>query len=347
MPPSTHPTSNNNRDRNIEDLDDLGDDLDDLDDADEDEDEVGYEDEYEPDDTLYADDDTDDDPTRNKGGAGDAGDGEGNSEGSDYATRHSTTRQVTEDYWDTYITEGRQPESSAEERLVRSYLPLAVRTIERVHGRFFNADEHDVHSNAYLGLMLAIRSYDPSHGYSFEKWAVNTMWNQIIEGQRGVDWLPKHRRTSMKRVTAAIAELAHRGIVSPTNDQIADEAILTIKQVERARHDLVTSRVDSIDHLAEISNNGVDAALTPAARAANGESVISILHLNDGLAAHYPDAVRMLPDRPRQVLAMYVYGGYAFKEIGQVLSVSESRVSQIFSEIGTRLRKNMETLAAT
>lgn len=256
---------------------------------------------------------------------------------------HTETR--LDDLWNDYICDGRPHGSAAEESLVRAFAPLVLRTLDRVRGRFANADEDELHSNAFFGLLHAVRTFDPEKG-KFESWAINTMVNRITEGQRGTDWISKHRRSNVKRVQEATMMLAQRGIHDPSDAEIAAEAHLDIDAVEVAHSDANISRVGSIDHLAEYGNNAIDAA-RPVSGGANIETLFDAWGLDEGLSAHFWDAVRLLADRPKQVLAMYVWGGLEQKEIGQVLSVSESRVSQIFAETAKRLRKSMEALAAT
>jgi RNA polymerase sigma factor for flagellar operon FliA len=248
--------------------------------------------------------------------------------------------------WVTYIEDGRPHGSPLEEHLARSYAPLTLRALERVRTRFTNADPDELVSNAYFGLMHAIRTFDPGRGTKFESWAFHTMVNRISEGQRGADWISKHRRANIKRVAEAEIALAQRGMAFPTDAEVAAEALISVDAVDIARSDASISRVGSIDHLAEYGNNAVDAA-RPVAHGAAVESLFDEWGIDGGLSDHFWDAVRMLPDRPKQVLAMYVWGGYEQEEIAAVFSVSHSRVSQIFKDTAKRLRQNMETLAAT
>ena len=247
------------------------------------------------------------------------------------------------DHWDTYIANGRPPLSPAEDALARAYAPLVIRTQERLYGRYTNADEDEMASNAYLGLLYAIRTYDPAKG-GFESWAINTMLNRILDGQRGADWISRNRRKNVKMVTEAKLVLAQQGIAFPTDAEIATEAHLDIDAVEVAHSDAVTSRIGSIDHLAESGDLSIE-GVAPVTHGSTVDGLLAVWQIDEGLSAHFWDAVRMLADRPKQILALYVWGGFDYKEIGHVFSVSESRISQIFTDTGKKIRKNLETLA--
>lgn len=247
--------------------------------------------------------------------------------------------------WMAYIEDGRPQGSPLEDHLARSYAPLVLRTLDRVRNRYANADEHELASNAFFGLLHAIRTYDPDKG-KFDTWGINTMMNRIADGQRGSDWISRNRRSNVKKVAAAIEALAQRGFHFPTDTEIAKEAHIEIDAVGMARSDASRSKVGSIDSLAESGDNSMDSA-RPVSHDAHVESLFNAWGLDyEGLSAHFWDAVKMLPDRPKQVLAMFVWGGLRQEEIAEVYSVSHSRVSQIFADTAKRLRANMEALAA-
>lgn len=251
-----------------------------------------------------------------------------------------------DDYWDTYVDEGRPHGSAVEEVLIRAYLPLTLQVVGRLRSRYPTADPDELNSNGHWGLLEAVRSFDPTKG-KFEGWAVNTIRNRVTDGQRGSDWISKKRRANVKAVEAAKAALAQQGIPFPTDEEIAREAHLSIDAVEVANSDAVSSKVRSIDEFSDDDGNHAgDSTATLSGAAVSASDVFSLFDLDEGLGAYFLDAIRMLADRPKQMLGMYLYGGHDYKEIGQVFSISESRVSQIFKVTAGHLRANMESLAS-
>lgn len=258
---------------------------------------------------------------------------------------HTATDSRLDDYWATYIEDGRPQGSAIEETLVRAFLPLTLQVVGRLRSRYPSADPDELNSNAHWGLLEAVRTYDPAKG-KFEGWAVNTIRNRVLDGQRGSDWISKKRRTNVKAVEAAKAALAQQGIAFPTDTEIARAAHLSVDAVETANSDAVSSKVRSIDEFSDDDGtNAADSTATLTGAPISASDVFSLFDLDEGLAAYFLDAIRMLSDRPKQMLGMYLYGGHDYKEIGQVFSISESRVSQIFKTTAGHLRTNMETLA--
>lgn len=250
------------------------------------------------------------------------------------------------DDWATYIDAGRPQASKVEEDLVRAYLPLLLQVVGRLRSHYPTADPDELNSNGHWGLLEAVRTYDPAKG-KFEGWAVMTIRNRVTDGQRGSDWISKKRRSNVKAVEAAKAVLAQQGIAFPTDEEIAREAHLSIDAVEVANSDAVSSKIRSIDEFSDDDGNHTDdSTATLSGSPVSASDVFGLFDLDEGLGAHLTEAIRMLADRPKQMLGMYLFGGHDYKEIGQVFSVSESRVSQIFKTTAGHLRKNMETLAA-
>lgn len=241
--------------------------------------------------------------------------------------------------WDDYVDAGRPPGSPYEEALARHYLPHATRLGEAYASRVGpTVNRDDIVQNGYLGLIEAIRKFDPEKA-SFRTFATRMIEWKIAEGLRGGDWLPRPRRAAMKAVQQAVADLQHGGVFNPSDEQVAHLAGVSLEAVRIASEDFVSSKVHSINDLTGADDtHGDEPANRLADRAEDSVDNLGLRH-----AEHDPlfEAIRELPDRQKQIVALYYYGLHDLSEIGQVFEISQSRVSQILKGVILRLKTSI------
>lgn len=241
--------------------------------------------------------------------------------------------------WDDYEAADRREGSPEEEALVRAYLPLVFRVRDRVMYRFPpNVEADDITQNGLIGLIASVREYEPAQG-KFEGWAMHTIEFRIMDGQRSSDWLPRQRRTNVKRVHEALGALRTAGHHIPTDAQIATATHLSVKAVQDALEDYASAYVHSLDDLTAGSSDSLGEAHPLHS---DGHHHVEF-DLRDFLE-HAPlfDAIRSLDnDREKQILALYYFGRHEYKEIAEIFSISVSRVSQIVKVSVGRLRLSM------
>lgn len=246
--------------------------------------------------------------------------------------------------WTRYKDE---QDSSARDELILNYSPL----VKYVAGRLASSlpqtvDTADLISYGIFGLIDAIEKFDPDRAIKFETYAISRIKGAIIDELRAMDWVPRSVRSRAREIEAAYVALENKLRRVPSDQEVADYMKVTTKEFQDLLAKLSYTSVVSFEELwvggeRDEGQNAVgsirdDTAEDPVAIFETGE-------IKEILAA----AIDKLPDRERTVIALYYYEGLTLKEIGQVLGVTESRVSQLHTKAVLRLRAKLHSVHAT
>jgi RNA polymerase sigma factor for flagellar operon FliA len=226
-----------------------------------------------------------------------------------------------------------QGNSSAQ--LVERHAPLVKRIAHHLMARLpSNVQVDDLIQSGLIGLLEASRNYDASKGASFETYAGIRIRGSMIDEVRRGDWVPRSVHRNSRRIQEAMVRLSKHLGRDATDPEIARELGISLEEYHTMAQDSLCSRVFSFEELASederLENNLPSDAPSPAQR-------VQSETLRRALAA----AIGELPERERLVLSLYYSDELNLKEIGLVLGVSESRVSQIHSQAALRLRAKM------
>ncbi len=241
--------------------------------------------------------------------------------------------------WRRYKVDG---DDKARERLVVAYSPLVKFIAGRMaSGLPSHVEESDLISYGLLGLIGAIERFDTEREIKFETFAVARIKGAIIDELRSLDWVPRSVRARARQVEKAHAALEAKLQRSPTDEEMADKLELTVEEFQGVLLEIANSSVLALDDLWTFADpeggsqvSILDTIQDPAA--VDPESEAAASELKDRLA----DAIESLPERERLVIALYYYENLTLREIGEVLGVTESRVSQLHTKavIGLRSR---------
>jgi RNA polymerase sigma factor for flagellar operon FliA len=189
-----------------------------------------------------------------------------------------------------------------------------------------------------IGLIEASRNYDGSKGASFETYAGIRIRGSMIDEVRRGDWAPRSVHRNSRRVQECVVQIERRTGRDATDREVAEMMGIPIEEYHEIIQDSMCSKLFSLDELL----NSEDGAETPVpSAAASPLERIQRQDMREALAK----AIGGLPERERLVLALYYDEELNLKEIGQVLGVSESRVSQIHSQAAVRLRARLSDWA--
>ncbi len=209
-------------------------------------------------------------------------------------------------------------------RLVLQYAPLVKYVAGRLRTRMPDTvEQDDLVSDGVFGLVDAIERFEPARGLSFQTFAVPRIRGAIIDGMRAMDFVPRSVRDKLRGVQRAQARLEERLGRLPEDTEVAREAGIPVQQLR----DL--SRQASSTH-ANLDDFDLADELSSAAdhRVEQGDMKASLRKVVDQLA-----------ERDRVVIALYYFEGLTLAEIGQVLGVTESRISQVHRRATTTLRE--------
>jgi len=223
------------------------------------------------------------------------------------------------------------------QELIREYTPLVKRIAHHLLARLpASVVLDDLLQAGMIGLLEASRRYDASKGASFETFAGIRIRGAIIDEVRRGDWTPRSVHRNARRVSDAIHAVEHRTGRDATDTEVAAELGVTLSDYHGLLQDSMDSRLFSYDQLTEAGED------SPAGQFAADEPGPGIQHESQGFRQALADAIGRLPERERLVLSLYYDEELNLKEIGQVLGVSESRVSQIHSQAALRLRGRLK-----
>ena len=219
------------------------------------------------------------------------------------------------------------------DQLIMDYAPLIRYVAQRISSRLpSNIEIDDLISAGVIGLMDAIEKYVPVHGAKFETYAVPRIRGAILDSLRALDWVPRSVRTKARSVQTAITQLEHTMGRAPNDEEIAEELQITVEELQKWLADVAVGTVGPLDHLvADRAPSGVGQQIGPADTAME----------ENALRAHMREEIKNLPERERTVLVLYYDENLTLVEIGEILGVTESRVSQIHSKAVLQLRSRL------
>ena len=227
----------------------------------------------------------------------------------------------------------------ARERLVVAYSPLVKYVAGRMAaGLPSHVDEGDLISYGLIGLIGAIERYDLDRDIKFETFAVSRIKGAIIDELRSLDWVPRSVRAKARDVERIHTALENQLQRSPTEEEMAVKLGIEVEDFRTTLLEIANSSVLALDDLWTIADaDGGQVSLLDTIRdprAVDPEQEMDAVELKDTLA----DAIESLPDHERLVIALYYYENLTLREIGEVLGVTESRVSQLHTKAVLGLR---------
>ena len=220
-------------------------------------------------------------------------------------------------------------EASLRNRLVLQYAPLVKYVAGRLRTRMPDSvEQDDLVSDGVLGLMDAIERFEPARGLSFQTFAVPRIRGAIIDGMSSMDFVPRSVRDKLRTVQRAQVSLEERLGRVPEDVEVAREVGIPVQQLRDLSRQANSNHAnlddfDLADELSSAADHQVE----------QGDVNASLMRVVDQLA-----------ERDQVIIALYYFEGLTLAEIGQVLGVTESRVSQVHRRATTTLREKLVAL---
>jgi RNA polymerase sigma factor for flagellar operon FliA len=208
---------------------------------------------------------------------------------------------------------------------------LAIRLAQRVPA---SVEVNELISVGMMGLVEAAQRFDPSTGVPFDAFARRRIHGAMMDSLRGLDWAPRSVRKLRRDVDSAIAGLRHRLGREPQESEIAEALDVSADEYARMLEQLRTVEIAAVRQL---DDAGAAAILDVAADDDSPQLQLERAELR----AHVAQAIASLPERERQILSLYYEHELTLAEIGAVIGVGESRVSQLRSQAIARLRSRV------
>jgi RNA polymerase sigma factor for flagellar operon FliA len=249
---------------------------------------------------------------------------------------------VAEDVIELWRTFRRTGDQALRDRLILTYAPIVKYVAGRLGtGLPSHVDEGDLVSYGLLGLISAIERYDPDRDVKFETYAIARIKGSILDELRSLDWVPRSVRSRARQIERAMSELEARIGRAPSDEEIAKKVGITVEELEGSLTDISRSSIAALDELWTISGSGGDqVALIDTIEDTQGpepQSAFALTELREMVA----DAITNLPEREKLVVTLYYYEDLTLREIGEVLGVTESRISQLHTKAILRLKARL------
>ncbi|HTX71783.1 MAG TPA: RNA polymerase sigma factor WhiG [Rectinemataceae bacterium] len=250
-------------------------------------------------------------------------------------------RMTEDELWSLYKT-SRDP--AIRDAFIRQYAPLVKYVAGKVAASMPNTVEfEDLVGFGVFGLLDAIEKFDPDKNVKFKTYAVTRIRGAIFDELRSIDWVPRSVRQKTKEIEDAVVSLEAK-LGRPASDQEIASSL-------GVSEDDFLKTMLKISSTSVLSLNDVWYSGDEADKISIGESIESPTSMNPDSTVEREEVKRVivqaisdLPEKEKKVLVLYYYEDLTLKEIGQVLEVTESRVSQLHTKAILRLRAKLTNL---
>lgn len=190
-----------------------------------------------------------------------------------------------------------------------------------------------------IGMLTAIDQFDPKKGISMTTYITQRVRWAMIDELRERDWVPRRVRTNAREISAVIQKLEQETGTVATEADIATSMGISLQEYQQMLVDTNSSQFYSLDELLEETNGDIE-------QPGQKHEMLNPLHevLKGKLTQQISREIRELPEREQLLLNLYYQQELNMKEVGILLNITETRVSQLHSQAIKRLRARIESV---
>lgn len=219
------------------------------------------------------------------------------------------------------------------EKILMDHAPLVKQIAYHLIGRLpATVQIDDLIQAGMMGLLESVSQYDSRQGASFKTYAGIRIRGAMLDEVRRQDWTPRSVHRKSREISAAIRSLENRLGRKPSDLEITNELGIGLNEYHQILQDATTSRIFSYDQMDEDGHE--------YSAPSDDQEPLEMLE-KTGFQSALADAIRELPEREQLIMSLYYDDELNLREIGEVLGVSESRISQIHGKIMIQLRGDM------
>ena len=221
---------------------------------------------------------------------------------------------------------------------VMKYAPLVKYVAGKVSmGMPQNIEFDDLVSYGIFGLLDAIGKFDPNRGIKFKTYAMTRIRGAIFDELRSIDWIPRSIRQKAKQIELVISELENKLGRTVEDEEIAKELGISGEEFQSLLSKLSGTSMLSLNDIWYLGDDNDELSILETLEAPESMNP-DVLIEKEEIKEYIIDAIRKLPNKGKKVIVLYYYEDLTLKEIGEVLEVTESRVSQLHTKAIMRLR---------
>jgi RNA polymerase sigma factor for flagellar operon FliA len=249
--------------------------------------------------------------------------------------KKTTARQISQKYGEQQVPK------KIEQQPLEEYLPL----VKYIAGRLAiglprSVEMNDLVNAGVVGLIEAYHNFDVAKGVKFETYASLRIRGSILDELRGMDWVPRSTRARSREIERVIARLENEMGRAPTEDELAKGLGVELDEYYLMIEDVSSTALLSLDEMTYGDEDDKPVPLLDTLRSREPTNALAELE-RDELRDLLADSLGQLGEQERLVVALYYYEELTLKEIGQVLELSESRVSQLHTKAVLSLRAKL------
>lgn len=254
------------------------------------------------------------------------------------AARVAPPAPNSQELWKRYH---RKSDLATENELVQKYLPLVSAVVGRLAMTLPEHVSHDdLYSAGLVGLLQALRNYNPACGTAFETYARVRVRGAMLDELRRMDWVPRTIHEKARKIKAVMAELEQKLGQTPTEAQMAKAMKLTADEYSELLDEVRPAAFVCLDS-AGSSEDGDSGALYEVIADTANDSPVEQVSSNE-LKGVILARLQELPEMQRKVLALYYVEDLHLREIAEVFGLTESRICQIHSQAILSMRAYLQ-----
>lgn len=244
-----------------------------------------------------------------------------------------------ETIWKEYKENGSKV---AKDKLLVEYAHLVKYVAHRLAVNLpSSVDRDDLIGSGVLGLIKAVETFEIERGFKFETYAGHKIRGAILDELRALDWVPRSVRTKSRDLQKTFAKLENRLGRMPYDDEVCEELGMEIDEYEGLLSDIAPTTIVSLEEsMPERGADSKEIRLIDTIEDPGSDNPLKQLGFVE-VKNILKDTISNLPEKEKLVVALYHYEELTLKEIGVVLGISESRVSQIHSKAILKLRSRL------
>lgn len=229
------------------------------------------------------------------------------------------------------------------DKLVEEHAPLIKYIAHRIAKRLpAHIEVDDLVSSGVLGLIDAIEKFDPTRGAQFKTYAEFRIRGAIMDELRSLDWVPRSVRQKINHLQKACRKLEHKLGRAATEEEVAEAMEISLEEYHSIVNHSANMPLLSLDDLG-LGNREDRKSLLDCLAGSKDANPQTYVRLNE-LRKTITEAIDSLPEKERLMISLYYYEELTMREIGAVLEITESRVSQIHSKAVLKLKLKLKKL---
>ncbi|RJQ33389.1 MAG: RNA polymerase sigma factor WhiG [Actinobacteria bacterium] len=240
------------------------------------------------------------------------------------------------------------PSNDIKDRLIVYYSPLVKYVASRVSASLPpNIEMADLNSYGMFGLIDAIDKFDIKRDIKFETYAMSRIKGAIVDELRSLDWVPRSVRQMGRELEKVYQELQTKNKKAPSDQEIADELDLSLDKLYDLYNKLSSSSMIALEEMKIYDGPSDDKlAVIDMLEDQSVDDPLEIFELKE-MESVLGDSIQQLPERERIIVTLYYYEGLTLREIGEILGLTESRVSQLRTKAIVGLKSALKSSKLT